>query len=252
MSDWGEPRRWDESELPPEVREALESAKLDEPSHERVAHVQAALAGALGWPNGVEAAPTSSAAAATSTGIAAKAIVGAIVVAGAVGLGVWLTTERAHVPRGTEPVPPAAEPERAAEPASEPEPVPVPTAPADPVALDLPPARTARPTRPAVDPAPPERLTISALEQELRLIDTARAALDRSPESALELTDAHRATFPTGTLTPERELIAVEALLALDRTDEATGRATTLRRDYPASPAAHRAARLITEHAAPQ
>ena len=254
MSDWGEPRRWHESDLPDHAREVLESAAVDDPSRERVASVESRLAGALGWPSAGEGAPSPSTSA-TSTGIATKAVVGAIVVAGAIGLGAWLATERAEVPRGAEAVPPSAEPERARAPIAAPELLPVPTTPSDPA----PPRESPRPrtTRaitpePAVAESAPPHPTISALEQELRLVDAARAALDRSPARALELADVHRQSFPTGTLSPERELLTIEALLALDRVEEATGRAATLHRDHPASPAAHRAHRLINERAEPQ
>jgi hypothetical protein len=90
---------------------------------------------------------------------------------------------------------------------------------------------TATDLTPPPAPAPPQ-------ETEIALLQTAQSALRGSPLSALGLADRHAALFATGTLAQEREVIAIEALLALHRSDEATERAGRFFREFPNS--AHR------------
>ena len=58
------------------------------------------------------------------------------------------------------------------------------------------------------------------------------------PKRALSLSREHEATYPGGVLTQEREVIAIEALRRLGRTDEAARRLERFERLFPKS--AHR------------
>jgi hypothetical protein len=71
---------------------------------------------------------------------------------------------------------------------------------------------------------------------ELEVLRDARLALRPSPAHALELTDEHRRLYPRGTMTQERELIAISALVALGRRAAALSRAESFERQYPGSP----------------
>lgn len=92
-------------------------------------------------------------------------------------------------------------------------------------------------------PAPIAAPAVSArqLAEENDLLAPARDALRASPPSAqraLELSCTHAQRFPHGALTDERERIAIEALIALRRDDEALPRCDALLRDHPESTAA--------------
>jgi hypothetical protein len=68
------------------------------------------------------------------------------------------------------------------------------------------------------------------------LLLRARRALDRSPAEALALADEHAARFGDGRMAPEREVIAIDALRALDRRAEARARASRFLARHPSSP----------------
>ncbi len=72
-------------------------------------------------------------------------------------------------------------------------------------------------------------------ESEIALLQAARTALRDNPTAALALADRHAARFATGALAQEREVIAVEALLALNRREEAMERGQRFARDFPNS-----------------
>lgn len=92
-------------------------------------------------------------------------------------------------------------------------------------ALHAPPSPSGAPSS-----APPEgRAT------EMDLLDRAQRALESSPEAALSLAEEHAARFASGALAPEREVIAISALVALDRRDEALSRAERFCAAYPGS-----------------
>ncbi len=96
----------------------------------------------------------------------------------------------------------------------------------------LPPASSA----PA--PSPPARTSAPAArpaESEAELLERARDALSANPARALALTEQHRAHFPAGVLAQEREVIAIQALKRLGRTDEAARRTADFSRRYPNS-----------------
>ena len=78
------------------------------------------------------------------------------------------------------------------------------------------------------------------LLREARLVARARAALDHDPKRALSLTRRAEDEFPDGQLVEERRALAIRALVALGRTDEARRRADAFLARY--SRGAHAAA----------
>lgn len=80
---------------------------------------------------------------------------------------------------------------------------------------------------------------------EFRLLRTARQVLARDPRLTLHLTDQHLRRFPHGLLAQEREALAIEALLALGREDQAKARARAFLASYPSSPHRKRAERVL-------
>ena len=61
------------------------------------------------------------------------------------------------------------------------------------------------------------------------------AALRTDPERALRLVTEHEARFAGGSLVPEREVLAIEALRSLGRTQEAETRLQRFQARYPNS-----------------
>lgn len=87
--------------------------------------------------------------------------------------------------------------------------------------------------------APPEASASAAavdpLTREAAILEAARAMLERDPAGALARLDLHAATFPSGGLALERELLAVDALERLGRYREAQTRGTALLERSPGS-----------------
>jgi hypothetical protein len=82
----------------------------------------------------------------------------------------------------------------------------------------------------------PSADTADALGQERTLLDGARTALvRRDGPRALSLLDKHRARYPNGALSEERDALAVQALALEGRTDDARARAEAFARRYPSS-----------------
>jgi hypothetical protein len=75
-------------------------------------------------------------------------------------------------------------------------------------------------------------------DTEVSLLDEAQAALRTDPQRALDLTAREASRFPAGSLTQEREVIAIEALARLGRIDDARARARQFFQTFPRS--AHR------------
>jgi type IV secretory pathway VirB10-like protein len=109
-----------------------------------------------------------------------------------------------------------------------------PELPQPPSAVEPPTPRPARATPPSVDPA-----------AELALLERARRTVAHDPARALALTDEHRQTFRPGLFAEERELLAIEALIALGRRDAATRRTRAFERTHPNSVHAHRLAQIL-------
>jgi hypothetical protein len=101
----------------------------------------------------------------------------------------------------------------------------------------------APPPTPATEPAAPT----DALAREVPLIDAGRADLATAPSRALAALETHRREFPRGQLAAEREFLAVQALVQMNRIADAKTRAQELTAHHPSSSYAARAARLIED-----
>jgi hypothetical protein len=71
---------------------------------------------------------------------------------------------------------------------------------------------------------------------EALLLERARRALSSDPALSLALVRRHRSEFPNGVLRQERDVIGIEALRRLGRSDEARRKADEFQRDFPNSP----------------
>ncbi len=67
------------------------------------------------------------------------------------------------------------------------------------------------------------------------LLHQAHDAISSDPRRAFDLTIEHARRFPNGMLVQEREVIAIEALARMGRTDEARRRASSFFATYPSS-----------------
>jgi len=82
----------------------------------------------------------------------------------------------------------------------------------------------------------PKTVTPAPADTELTLVQKAQTALGSNPTLALALAERHASEFPTGELSQERELIAIEALAKLGQADQADARATRFLADHPRTP----------------
>jgi hypothetical protein len=80
--------------------------------------------------------------------------------------------------------------------------------------------------RPPADPPPNEGALLLRAQQ----------VLASDPSAALDLTRQHARLFPAGGLVPEREVLAIEALVQLGRLEEARARFGAFRARFPGSP----------------
>lgn len=220
MSD--DPVRLKDASGSPALRSALEAARADVPSPEALQ----ALATRLG-PLTAPLAPA--APAAVAGGGAAVAIGAGIVGAAIVAIGaVWWMTPAPEQP----PPPPAVvdvQPDV-------PTPAPPPEAPpAVPVPVPAPAPRVVQPAVVTPSGAAP---VADDLDAELALVGDAQLALRTDAALALALAEQHAGRFPQGTLAQEREVVAIEALTALGRLDEARTRTEAFLARWPDS--AHR------------
>jgi hypothetical protein len=85
-------------------------------------------------------------------------------------------------------------------------------------------------------------------ETEVALITAAENAMPSDPATALSLAERHAAKFPSGQLVEEREVLAIEALAALGRADDATARAESFLGRNPHTPYRARVARALAHH----
>ncbi|GAC1352587.1 MAG: hypothetical protein NVS3B20_12710 [Polyangiales bacterium] len=79
-----------------------------------------------------------------------------------------------------------------------------------------------------VDPVVAERA-------EMTLLNSAQASLARDPVESLRLCDEHARAFPAGSLTQEREVIAIDALVRQGRRADAESRAERFKKRFPQS-----------------
>lgn len=92
------------------------------------------------------------------------------------------------------------------------------------------------PARPAASPSAGDGPSAKGLAAERALLDVARSALARGEAGeALAAADRHAREYPDGVLAEEREAIAIKALVALGRRDEARARLRELERKHPNS-----------------
>jgi hypothetical protein len=84
---------------------------------------------------------------------------------------------------------------------------------------------------PAAERAPPPPRKLGEVE----LLLSARSALKQDPQAALKLLDEHAGRFASGTLAPEREVLAIEALRQSGQTALAEQRLHLFRAHYPNS-----------------
>lgn len=213
------PRLSGNPDVPEDLRRALEGARGSALTPEASLRVRTGVEHRL--QEGVSAGATSTLA---KIGIA-------VVVAGAVVAA--LTWPRDPTPATSRERPPPAVTEPAPVVVSEPEPEPEPTTP-----------EPATPETSTVEPEPEPRVRRAAKRPqpgadraaEARILLGARRALRTDPAGALAASEKHRRIFPRGELAEERELLAVRALVALHRRDEARKRAAAFARSYPDSP----------------
>ncbi len=236
MTTFDEPTRLSElgSEAPDSLRQLLSAARGDLPTAAELARVQARLDPLFHTPPPAPA-PAPSAAALAPTAKLGLLALGGVAVAGAI----WLGTRSEPARPTAKPAAPSAEqtidpPERAAPPAPKPSPEPAPAqsepaVPADegPSSVNTPPPAPHRTAAPRPEPRPEDAL-----------LEDARKALSSNPQRALLLTREHEVTYPGGVLTQEREVIAIEALRRLGRSEEAAKRLERFEQRYPQS--AHR------------
>jgi hypothetical protein len=97
-----------------------------------------------------------------------------------------------------------------------------------------------RPRRSRVADTPPLQQTAAAPEPELVLLQRAHSALERDAAAALLLVEEHERFHAGGVFAQERELLAVEALVALGRKQAAIDRAKRFVHSHPESPHAPR------------
>lgn len=250
--------------LDPELRAALEARGAHEPSPSDLARLRERLAGVL--PPGTLPPPVGPGAPAPRPPASPPAPIAAA--AGKLGIGLALAVAGAAwlARSGDEPAPPPSAPALIA-PASptEPAPPPAPERSTEEAVLGDPPtpppvsSRDPRtPARaPAVSPttanapaptsadavgAPPEASLLARAHDEL---------LRGAPADALGTATEHARAYPRGMLSQEREVIAIEALVALGRRDEARRRAAAFHRSYPGSSHADRVDRLAGDPPAP-
>ncbi|HEV8548516.1 MAG TPA: hypothetical protein VGQ57_05795 [Polyangiaceae bacterium] len=222
MIDEDPPRLLDPgSDASPELQSLFRAGAADLPSDAQIAALAAKLGPVLAPNAGAPVAPS-------STALGVKAGVGVAVAVAAVALFLLLRPKPEGAPRPA----PARNVPSVNAPVPPPAPSPPPRAPEETAALPSAPASdapAASPARPTV--ASPSRPT----ESEAEFLERARGALGKNPSQALALANLHRSRFPGGVLAQEREVIAIEALKRLGRTEEATRRAADFARRYPGS-----------------
>lgn len=249
-----QPRRWlaDQSQLPPQLRRALLAAP-GEPSAEQLQQVASHLGAALGAvaapallksaASGTQALSGGTASAAAGGAATTKplAVLGAWVMGGLVvgsglsGVAYSLTSAEAPAPKVVVAKPTAM--------VAAPTPV---TAPERPTTAATPSAdASSHEAAPGKLPAPrapqAERQNgAAAAETELSLLKRAQANATTAPSEALALTKLHANRFPSGALSQEREVIAIDALVRLGRVAEAAQRAERFQANYPGSAHARR------------
>ena len=94
--------------------------------------------------------------------------------------------------------------------------------------------------QPSTDPGP-------APPSEIELLSAAQRALGSSPAETLRLAEEHRRLYRGGMHAQEREVLAIDALLRLDRRPEALERANAFLGRHARSAHARRVRVLLSE-----
>lgn len=248
-----------------ELNLALDAARRELPPPEHTAALWHALQHKLPTQALGQAAAGSAVGKAAAGGKAAMALLSGVAVLGAAGL--WFAQTPAPSPPANAPAPIAP---TTPVPASTPPPHPsskVPVVPPPPTALATDPVGAAdpsvvrplpspgapRPQRPvAIAPRAPATVTAARAPApvvdpaaEVALIEQARKQLAATPALALAPLREHAERFPDGLLAQERELMRIEALSALGKTDLALERAAAFATRFPDSPHHRRIVALI-------
>lgn len=251
-------RRWldDPKALPTELQQAL-AADCAEPGAEQLAHLTDQLARSLGVAlippppvSGIETVAAAKAGAAIATSAAKPLVVLGAWVLGGVVLGAGLSGVAQLALPADSPAPqaragsvPPTQGERQRHRDADDEA-------AGAAERGVPDARPPAVSRPdlsnarsgaAVVAAEP----ITAVETEVELLKRAQLALGTNPGLALALTRTHEARFERAELDQEREMIAIDALRRLGRSEEARRRGEAFRARYPHSAHLHRLEGLL-------
>ena len=212
------------SDAPEELRALFGAGTRDLPNDAELARFSAKLGPLLAPPGGVGS--PSPAATGSAAGLGKLAVVAVALLGGAVLVSRLNREVPSSVPEGR-PLPVETAVPKSAD-APQPEPS-VTQAPAV--------AESSAPPSSADRPAPRVEQR-SPAELEADLLERARSALASNPSRALSLTTEHKLRFPGGILAQEREVIAIEALKRLGKSDQASLRADEFAKHYPGS--AHR------------
>jgi hypothetical protein len=216
------------TEQPAGLAGALASARLaHQPTAAELDDLRRSLAATLATPAG--GAPASGAAAGVRIAVRGAIAAALLTVgAGALWYGVAAPTVSPPTESGTAVAPAAV--------------TPAPVAPAETIAVPqavemAPPRAQSAAARPPLELARRRAASGRAArgDDELRLLSRAQQALGSEPALAFSLAERHRRLFPGGALAQEREVIAIEALRGLQKTNAANARAQQFRARYPHS-----------------
>ncbi len=106
-------------------------------------------------------------------------------------------------------------------------------------------ASRAKAERPGPGASSSSATTESTIDEEMRLMNAAQAALrGNDPQRALQLLREHAAAFPTGKLTSAREVTRIMALCQSGRGEQARGEAERFLTQHPGSPFADRVKKI--------
>jgi hypothetical protein len=102
-------------------------------------------------------------------------------------------------------------------------------------AMRSPPARSTTPASRQVSSPRPIAADAPSETEEIALLAQAHDALSSQPARALALCETLRTQYASGRFTQEREVVEIEALVKLHRTEEARARWNEFKRRYPTS-----------------
>jgi hypothetical protein len=232
-----EPTRWKHgaADAPDGFAELARADAQGGPAHAALSRVIEKLALQVSAPeiaHAFHAQASAPAAPATASrfGVLSKLVVAACVI-GAIAIGlITLNAERRTPAQPPKPADRAVASEMPARP-SAPDMAP---AAAEPTTAAPRPEPAPAPSRPATPHRPGASATLD-LTTELHLLELAQQALQGDPARALAIAERHRHRFAHGQFAQEREMLAIQALVALGQHDRAAARARAFARSYPDS-----------------